>query len=362
MQASLHLNSRQQQVLRATVQHYVATVEPVGSKVLTQEYDLKVSPATVRNVMGFLEKSGLLYQPHPSAGRVPSDSGYRLYVDQLIHPSQGVARRVDGVLSTGLDWEGWSLEALLRGAAQVLATLSGYLTLITVPQKGAVEVRHLQLVQVEPGQVLLVVLLESLETQSMLIRLPADAEDPSRDEDALDRELQILSNFLSAHLRGRSLAEVANLDWGELGREFQQYADAVCGAMSALARRTQPMRTAPFVISGLAEVLRQPEFSETQHVQAIVHLLEEEQAQIWPLVFESGLLTESRRRVRVWIGSENPLEPMQTCALVSSPYTRDNVPVGSVSVLGPTRMVYEDAIAVVEAAADYLSEALLQLS
>jgi heat-inducible transcriptional repressor len=359
MQPSLKLNPRQQQVLWATVRRYVATAEPVGSQALVQEYNLDVSPATVRNAMGFLERSGLLFQPHTSAGRVPSDSGYRLYVDRLMSPTQALGRQVDVLLAGELDWEGWSFEALLRGATQVLSNLSGYLALITVPQATTAQIRHLQLIQVDPGQILLVVLLDSLATQSVVIRLPYSLQPPSEAEDALGRELEILSNFLTRHLRGRHLSDIATLDWSDIGQEFQRYASTLQEAVLELARRTRTPAPTQLVISGLAEVLRQPEFSDTQQVQAIVQLLEEDQAQLWPLFFESAPVAEDRR-VRVWIGSENPLEPMQACALVASTYLKDTVPVGSVGILGPTRMVYENAVAVVEAAADYLSEALSQ--
>jgi heat-inducible transcriptional repressor len=357
MLAPITLNTRQQHVLWATVRQYVTTAEPVGSKVLAREYDLKVSPATIRQVMGVLEKAGLLFQPHTSAGRVPSDFGYRLYVDNLIHPSRGIAQRVDSRLSESLHWDGWSLEALLRGAAQILSTLSGYLTLITVPRKREATIRHLQLVLLDPTQVLMSVVLDSLETQSMVIQLPTGEAIAADQSEVLERELKILSNFLTAHLMGHPLFKIAELNWGKLDREFQRYSDTLKDAIRVLAKRNQSLETTPFVISGLSEVLRQPEFSETQQVQAIVHLLEEEQAQLWPLVFETNTETAAGRRVRVLIGSENPLEPMQGCALVSSTYCKDQEPIGSVSVLGPTRMMYDNAIAAVEAAADYLSDA-----
>jgi heat-inducible transcriptional repressor len=114
----MQLTDRQQHILWATVRHYIATAEPVGSKALVEEYNLRVSPATIRNAMGVLEKAGLLYQPHTSAGRVPSDSGYRIYVDQLIAPSEVLTRQVEQVLQGRLKWEDWSLEALLQGAAK----------------------------------------------------------------------------------------------------------------------------------------------------------------------------------------------------------------------------------------------------
>ncbi len=358
MAPSLSLNSRQRQVLRATIRHYVATAEPVGSKAIAQGYDLQVSPATVRQAMGVLERAGLLYQPHTSAGRIPSDHGYRLYVDELIQPSPAVAQRVDtslGQLPLNWEWSGWSLEAILRDAAQILAALSGYLTLITPPQDSLPPIRQVRLVPVEAEQVLLVIVLASLETQSMVIPLASLPTDTTAED--LDRELQWVSNFLTARLQGQSLADMATLDWGELGRDFKHYTEALTAATQAIARRLATTHRSQFVMGGLAEVLRQPEFTDALRLQAIVHLLEEDQTQLRPLVCDPP--TPSRKgEVQVWIGSENPLEPMQGCALVSAPYHRGGQAVGSISVLGPTRMVYENAIAIVEAAARYLSDSL----
>ncbi len=363
MESAPQLTIRHAQVLQATVRHYVATAEPVGSRAIAQEYDLKVSPATVRNTMGWLEKYGLLYQPHTSAGRVPSDFGYRLYVDRLMSPSEGLGQKVDAILSEELGWVGWSLEALLKEAAQILAQVSGYLALVTVPQASAAPIRHIQLVPVEANQLLLIVLLDSLTTQSVVVQLPKAAK-IAPNEAVCRRETDILSNFLTHHLRGRPLADVANLDWSCLDSEFQSYGAMLCQALMEMARRSRTTGSTQLVISGLAEVLRQPEFADAQHIQAIVRLLEEEQAQLWPLLFDAQLVSpvmassSAGSNVRVWIGSENPIEPMQGCALVVSSYTKQDTSLGSVGVLGPTRMVYENAVAVVQATADYLSQAL----
>lgn len=358
----MKLSSRQQQVLGATVRHYVATARPVGSEALVDEFNPRVSPATIRNAMGYLEKAGLLYQPHTSAGRIPSDSGYRIYVDQLVTPSDRVARQVDQLLTDQLNWEELSLEALLRGAAQILSTLSGYITLITMPQTNTAQLRHLQLVQVDPGRAMLIVVLDSYETQSTLLDVQTGSQPDAIDPEHLDRELQILSNFLTSQLRGRTLNEIVTLDWSELGREFERYGDLLRTSLLELNRRTQLSVSTQILINGVAEVLRRhPEFSEVQQVQTILQLLESEQDQLWSLIFdaaESELSSAPGKRVMVRIGSENPLEPIRSCALVSATYQRGSVPVGSVGMLGPTRMVYENAIAIVEAAANYLSEAL----
>lgn len=358
MSLQVNLTNRQQQVLWATVRHYIATAEPVGSEALVKEYNLSVSSATIRNAMGVLEKIGLLYQPHTSAGRVPSDSGYRIYVDQLITPSNEYTLQLEQLLTDRLNCADWSLEALLRGAAQILSTVSGYVALITMPQTYSTQLRHVQLVQVDPGRVMLIFVTDSYKTQSALMELPASEDGVLPDPDLLERELQILTNFLNSELRGRTIAELATLDWSELDREFQRYADSLRTVLSELTRRSQAPASTQIMISGLSEVLRQPEFSEVHQVQTIVHLLEEEQDQLLPLIFEGPSLDQSGRRVSIRIGSENPLEPIRTCTLISSTYCKGTIPVGSVGVLGPTRMVYENAIALVEAAADYLSEAL----
>ncbi|MCM0591834.1 MAG: heat-inducible transcriptional repressor HrcA [Gloeotrichia echinulata IR180] len=354
----VQLTNRQQHILWATVRHYIATAEPVGSKALIEEFDLGVSPATIRNVMNVLEKSGLLYQPHTSAGRVPSDSGYRIYVDQLITPSEILAKEVELALQNRLHWEDWSLEALLQGAAQILANLSGCIGLITMPQSSKVMLRHLQLVQIEAGKIMLIVVTESYETHSRLIDLASSSAETKFDPEVIDRELHIVSNFLNSHLRGRSLLELATLDWTELDQEFQRYGEFLKNSLAELTRRTLAPAATQIMVRGVGEVLRQPEFSQLQQVQTIIHLLEEEQDQLWRLIFEASEPEDlGKSRVTVRIGAENPLEPIRTCTLISSTYRRGKVPVGSVGVLGPTRLDYENAIAVVAAAAEYLSEA-----
>lgn len=371
MDKPTQLSSRQRQVLRATIRHYVSTAEPVGSKALVDGYDLKVSSATIRNVMGALERSGLLYQPHISAGRVPSDSGYRTYVDSLIQPSKPLARKVDKTLNCRLDWEGWSIEALFREATQILANLSGYVALVTLPTSEASTLRHLKLVSVEGNQILLVVLLDSHSTESVVLPFPQDLLADDLPEGVLDQELLILSNFLTEQLRGKPLSAMTDLNWDELDRAFHQYAEMLGQGVADLAERSSQAHQTQILISGLADALSQPEFSERHQIKNLVSLLEDGQETLWPLIFR-GNVSQSKdistqnlmvdKPLRIWIGSENPLVPMQTCALISAPYTRDTVPLGSVGVLGPTRMLYENAIAAVEAAASYLSGAISQVA
>ena len=350
------LNQRFQSILKATIESYIATAEPVGSKVLSQKYDFNISAATIRNVMGKLENAGLLYQPHTSAGRIPSDSGYRLYVDRLLVPDEKVGRKFEQALLQQLSQEKASLEALIQRLTKLLAALSGYIAVISLPQNTADFLHHLQLVQVSSEQIVLIVVTDSLQTESILIQTEVffDRETELSEEKNLTRELQLLSNLLNHHLRGRSLAEISTLDWAK-DAEFAPYRSFLQLLSQEIGDRLQVSNDTPLAIHGIAEVLRQPEFSELQQVQTLFYLLEEEQQQLLPLIF-SVPETSKNQKVKIRIGSENPLEPMQACTLISANYYADRTPMGSVGIIGPTRMLYDNTITLVETTADYLSD------
>jgi heat-inducible transcriptional repressor len=358
---SFDLNKRHQQILWATIRQYISTAEPVGSKTLVDGYNLNISPATIRSGFATLEKAGFLYQPHTSAGRIPSDSGYRLYVDRLIQPSPDIGRQLQGLLTEKLDWDGWSIETILRGAVEVLATLSGYITMITLPQTRRSTVKHIQLICVESSKIMLIVVWDAYETQSMLMQLPPD-RDLTLDRDLFDRELQILSNFLNSKLQGRSVLEVFKLDWSELDLHCQQYVESINNLLTDLSRQSKPIHSSQMMIWGISEVLGQPEFSQLQQVKTLLHLLESEQDKVSSSIFDPTLdpARDSRSQVDIRIGTENPLKPMQSCTLISANYHQDSIPVGSVGLLGPTRMLYEDSIALVKSAAEYITAAIGQ--
>jgi heat-inducible transcriptional repressor len=346
------LNPRHQDILKATIKHYIATAEPVASKTLAQKYDFNVSSATIRNVMGSLESAGLLYQPHTSAGRVPSDSGYRTYVDHLLVPNDDIDQGIQKIVRQELQIARTNFETLLQRAAKILATLSGYIALVTFPQKLNSTLRHIQLVGVAAHQVMLIVVTDSYQTQSVLMESPLAKEEV--DESTISHKLQLLSNFLDSQLKGCCLSDLTAITWTNIDLEFAQYTDFLKLLLEQLKLTLQSTSSSPMVIHGVAEFLRQPEFSQLQQVQTLLSLLEEQQEQLSPIIFTFPEL-ESLQRVSIKIGMENSLEPMQTCTLVSANYYQDQVPVGSVGILGPKRMLYENAIALVKNTADYLS-------
>jgi heat-inducible transcriptional repressor len=344
----MNLNPRQQKILWATIRHYITTAEPVGSKALVDEYNLSVSSATIRNSFVLLEKAGLLYQPHTSAGRVPSDSGYRMYVDELLQPDLTVGTKVQSALSSQLDWEKWSLEALLHGAAQILATLSGYIAIVTPPAASSLTVRHLQLVQVAEQKVMAIAVFDSYQSQSVVLDLVVD-----------DADLPDLAALLNRQMCNRSTTELLLINWQVLGDRFSGCVLAIEKLVTVLQQRSLP--STQVMMRGFSGLLRQPEFAELQQVQNLLQLLEAEPAQIWRSLVPGMPMGTSlgTEKISIRIGTENAWEPMQICTLVSSSYCPTATSIGSVSLLGPKRMLYENVIPLVENTADYLATAFV---
>ena len=350
------LTHREQKVLWATIDHYIQTAEPVGSKALVSEYDFDISPATIRHVLHTLDRSGLLYQPHTSSGRVPSDSGYRVYVDELIDPASELSYSAHRFLvNTGDRLGRTSLDGIFHDVAQLLATLSGCIAVITAPNMQTMRIKHLQLVMIDHQKIMAIAVSDTYHTASVSIDLPHETK-----PEILEGELNILNNFLNEHLRDQNWAALANpLQWDDLDRQFQQYALLLQKSLNQLMRLCDRTALGQMFISGLTELLRQPEFSNLQQVQNIVQLLEADRASLMSLMTDQSHSTD--QAVSISIGSEISIEPMQNCTFISSRYRCDNKPIGTVAVLGPTRLGYTKAIASVQAAALHLTEAISRI-
>ena len=174
----------------------------------------------------------------------------------------------------------------------------------------------------------------------------------------LDRELEVLSNFLTHKLKGKSLKEIGSIDWQELDKEFNCYASFINELVHKIKTKYLTSRSQPILLQGFSKLVQQPEFTQVEQIQILLNFLEQEQEQLFPLVFNLNQDDSSSSKINICIGRENPLESMQSCSLISAHYSQDDYPVGSVGIIGPTRLPYEHAIALVESTADYLSEKL----
>jgi len=326
------LPRRQQEVLQATVRHYVDTTEPVGSKTLVQRFGLDASPATVRSAMGALEQRGLLTQPHTSAGRIPSQRGYRHYVDCLLPaPGAAVGQLERELMGLSLQWA--ALDDLLLQLARRLADLTGLLSLITRPQRRNPRLQALRLVP--SGERLLVFLVEEGACASNLnLRLPAAAHD----------QLAALERWACDQLsRGE-------LQWHTLPSQLK-LSGAVLRQGLHSHGQSPPSSPQAALTMGLGGLLLQPEFQRSDSLRPLLQLVEEQPGQV--------LLSEQAGGLGgVWIGNEHPHPALGPCAVVQASYGAGAHGLGHVALIGPMRMAYATARSAVQAVARTLERLL----
>jgi heat-inducible transcriptional repressor len=336
------LDDRKLEVLRAIVQDYVATHEPVGSKSLVERHHLGVSPATVRNDMAVLEEEGYIRQPHTSAGRVPTDRGYRLFVDKLskVKPLSPAERRaIERFLVGAVD-----LDDVVHRAVRLLAQLTRQVAVVQYPSLSRSAVRHLELVPISTTRVLVVVITDTGRVEQRLVELPA----PTLADDVTE-----LRRLVNDRLTGRRLADAPRL----VESLLDDVPPSLRGSMTALATvllETLVERGEERVaLAGTANLARSGVYDFHGALRPILEALEEE-------VILLKLFGEVEPSMRVLIGDENEIEDLRTTSVVSTGYGPGVTVVGGMGVLGPTRMDYPATIATVRAVARYVGDLLAQ--
>jgi heat-inducible transcriptional repressor len=319
------LDERKASILRAVVEEYIETAQPVGSGHVANAPGVAVSSATVRNDMAVLEQEGYLHQPHTSAGRVPTDKGYRFFVDALTQPSldQSSAQQVRSFFNRAHG----EIESMLQDTTRLLSTLTNTAAVVVgPPHQDAATVRSVQLVGLAPNLALFVAVLSNGSVEKRSVDLPVEAT-----EDQLARASAVLAQRLVGH----KAADAAAVGQPSGSPEV----DAVLvGVAAALVAPSQPDDT-PVFVGGAARIAGGFEAIET--VRPVLAILEQQ------LVVVSLLRDVLDRGQQVAIGTETGMEPLAECSLVVAPYVVDGEPAGTIGVLGPTRMDYPQALAAV---------------
>ena len=333
------LPRRQQEVLRATVRHYVDTVEPVGSHTLVKRFGLPASPATVRSAMGALEQKGLLTQPHTSAGRIPSQLGYRLYVDQLLPSPGAAALQLERELA-GLSLQWAALDDLLQHLSRRLADLTGLLSLISRPRRPRPHLQEVRLVASSDRLLIFLVQGPALTT-SLNLRLPGDCLE----------QLPWLERWANEQLRQQPAGRIA---WERLPAQLGSSGGLLRQALESHAQLGPGGEFDGVVAAGLGGLLSQPEFSRTSSLLPLVQLVEkgpfELLAPAGPERLDAG--------GGIWIGTEHPQRALEQCAVVQAPYRTADGSSGHVALIGPMRMAYATARAAVQSVASILQRLL----
>ena len=333
------LDDRKLAVLRAIVQDYVSTMEPVGSKSLVDRHHLDVSPATIRNDMAVLEEQGYIAQPHTSAGRIPTDKGYRLFVDRLsgVKPLSVAERRAIETFLAGA----YDLDDVVTRTVRLLAQLTRQVAVVQYPSLTRSSIRHVELVPLAAKRLLLVMITDTGRVQQRMVELPAPIE-----EDAVTQ----LRAVLNACLDGRMLTEVASVV-ADLPERVQPSERPNAAAVFSVILENLVERNEEKVVVGGASNLTPADFSQGLH--EVLESLEEQ-------VVLMRLLGESvdQSAVTVRIGAENPVAGLRSTSLVVAGYGSGDQAVARLGVLGPTRMDYPTAMGAVRAVARYVGQIL----
>ena len=326
----MELDERKEKILKAIIQNYLETGEPVGSRTISKYSDLKLSSATIRNEMSDLEELGYIIQPHTSAGRIPSDKGYRFYVDQLIHEKETEVTQVRDMVIQRVD----RVELLLKQMAKLLASNTNYATLISGPQYHQTKIKFIQLSRVEAGKLLIVTVLEGNIIKNSIVTLDAELTD----EDILN-----LNILLNSGLNGLTMEQI-NLDVitrmkGQAG-ERSHIVDVVLSEVAEAIRSGE--EDLQIYTEGTTNIFKYPELSDNQSAQEIISAFEEKQ-QLSELVTQT-LAQDENTGIQVYIGDETPVQTMRDCSAVTATYELGDGMKGTIGIIGPKRMDYEHVL------------------
>jgi heat-inducible transcriptional repressor len=344
----MSLDDRKLEVLRAIVEDYVATQEPVGSKALVERHQLGVSSATVRNDMAVLEEEGYIRQPHTSAGRVPTDLGYRLFVDRLsrVKPLTPAERRaIERFLVGAVD-----LDDVVHRTVRLLAQLTRQVAVVQYPSLARSAVRHLELVPISTTRVMLVMIADTGRVEQRLVELPT----PMPADDITD-----LRRTVNEKLAGQKLADTPPLVQALVDESPAERRNSMATIASVLLETLVERSEERLALAGTANLTRGGVLDFQGSLRPVLEALEEEVI-LLKLIGEVEPSTLQPSTMRVRIGDENEIDNLRSASVVSTGYGPGTTIVGGLGVLGPTRMDYPGTIATVRAVARYVGDLLAQ--
>ncbi len=337
------LNERSRRILEAIVEDYIGTAEPIGSRAVTRRHQLGLSPATVRNVMADLEEMGYVISPHTSAGRVPTDKGYRFYVDTLLQVGQ-LDPQQKILIEQHYRLDGLRVDERLREAGKVLSAISSYAGVVMIPRFTSTVFRHIEFLKLSQGKLLVIFVSRSGLVQNKVI----ETETPIS-----QHELEQVSNYLNQTLTGLSIREIKDKIIRDMAEEKSTYDQLLRRALELSREALCEEIGEQIFIEGACNILEQSEFKDLERMKRLFRAFEQKS-----LLME--LLDKSQRAkgVQIFIGSESEYSEIEGCSLITASYSSSRGTIGTLGVIGPSRMNYSQVIPVVDYTARLVSQML----
>ena len=322
------LDERKQKILHAIIQNYLETGEPVGSRTISKYADLGLSSATIRNEMSDLEEMGYIIQPHTSAGRIPSDMGYRFYVDQLMKEKEQEVTEMKELMIQRQD----KMELVLKQMAKVLAANTNYATMITSPQDHRTKLKFIQLSVISEDQLLAVVVAEGNVVKNKVIPI----------SHGLDNETILKLNILlNTSLNGLTMEEINLSTIAKLKEQAGIHSEVINSVLDAVAEAIQMDDDLEVYTSGTTNIFKYPELADSTKASALISAFEDKQ-QLASLM--EDMKDGEDTGIQVYIGNETPGQTMKDCSVVTTTYELGEGMRGTIGIVGPKRMDYEKVV------------------
>ncbi|MBC8572444.1 heat-inducible transcription repressor HrcA [Lachnospiraceae bacterium NSJ-46] len=325
----MRLDDRKWKIFNAIIKTYLETGEPVGSRTISKYADLNLSSATIRNEMADLEEMGLIVQPHTSAGRIPSDQGYRMYVDYLMEQKDKEVKEMQDMMIQKQD----RMEAVLKQVVKVLANNTNYATMISAPQYHRTKLKFIQLSIINETQLLAVVVAEGNIVKNKVLNF----------EHGLNNEMLLKLNILlNTALNGLAMEEINLGLITKLKEQAGIHSDVVSKVLDTVAETIQMDDEMEIYTSGATNIFKYPELSDSSKASELINAFEEKK-ELASLVAESMAQT-SDTGIQVYIGNEAPIQNMKDCSVVTATYELGSGIKGTIGIIGPKRMDYEKVV------------------
>lgn len=340
------LNDRKIQILQAIINDYIETAEPVGSRTIAKKYNLGISSATIRNEMSDLEEMGLILQPHASSGRIPSDTGYRLYVDHLMQQKELTAdeqKYLQSVISRDIN----QIDYLMEETAKALSLLTNYTTFISEPVGQRTRIKQIRLLPLDSRSLLLVIATGDNFIKNHVIKM---------DSVPSEEKIFYMGICLNRVLQGCALNEIDGAVISKIQAELQEYQELLQPILKAIEITMRAAEKVQVHMSGARNMLAFPEFSDIQKAKSLFQTLEEKDVLV-------TMLEESKDNdIQILIGSENTVQGMKDCSVITATYKMGDNTRGTIGIVGPTRMDYSQVISVLNGMVQNIENVLRNLS
>lgn len=332
------LNDRKKKILQLIIEDYISTAEPVGSRTIARKYDLGISPATIRNEMSDLELLGYLEQPHTSAGRIPSAQAYRFYVDSLIEP--GSLTDNDMALINGWYKERRrSIDDIFQSTAKILSRMTQNVSMVLANKDTSAVFRYIKFLPLDNTHAILCIVTDDGNIDNCVVEIPLGMR---------PEEMDYLAGRISRVLEGKELSEISDELLSALHMDVAEDKVLFTSFLQAIKRMNRKQNEQRVFLGGTKQLLNQPEFRDVERVKSLLGILEEEK------VVRDLLVAGEDSGLKITIGTENKFTGIQDCSMVQATYRLNGKIVGTMAVLGPTRMEYGKVITVMDYLHKYL--------